>query len=328
MSKSSHRNTTIDLAKYIASLLIIGIHANLCADFNDTLRFFIVDIICRLAVPFFAVGTGYFLASRWGGDQRVNRMLLLTQEKKQIRLYFVWSVIYLLYSIPSWIQQGWFSPWAFVDYSIGAVKDGSHYHLWYILSLIYALPILFFLVSACKNRILRLIPLSISLYAIMLLFYSYNYVLPNGGGKFYELLSISFPATAALFLILPMLLLGFCIRKTTVLSKRAAIIGFVLSFLALCTEAFFLRAAGYVKVSYIIFSYSTAYFLFQSLLNINSNRKLFTKLAEISVFIYCFHPMVVETVGQKTNNNSIISYLITVVISTLVGWGYTGIKKE
>ena len=68
MSASAQRNTTIDLAKFIASLLIIGIHANIGSDINDTLRFLVVDILCRLAVPFYAVSTGYFLASGWGGE--------------------------------------------------------------------------------------------------------------------------------------------------------------------------------------------------------------------------------------------------------------------
>ena len=326
MSASAQRNTTIDLAKFTASLLIIGIHANIGSDINNTFGFLIVDILCRLAVPFYAVSTGYFLASVWGGE-RVNKTLLLRQENKLIKLYFIWSALYLLYSIPWWLHEGWFSPWAFVDYAIGAVKNGAHYHLWYILGLFYALPVMFFLLVICKTRLKVLLLLSISLYVVMLLFYSYDWILPYGGGRLHQLLSISFPATAALFLILPMLLLGFCIGNTPVLSKRIANIGFILSFLMLCTEAFFLKARGYIKVSYIVFSYPTAYFLFQALLNIRSDSKLFTKLAGISVYIYCFHPMVVETVG-KTTNNSIVLFLITVVISIFTGWGFIEIKRR
>jgi len=326
MSASAQRNTTIDLTKFTASLLIIGIHANIASDINSTLRFLVVDIICRLAVPFYAVSTGYFLASGWGG-MRVNKTLLLRQENKLIKLYFIWSALYLLYSIPWWLHSGWFSPWAFVDYAIGMVKNGAHYHLWYILSLIYALPVMFSCLPYEKNKLKMLLLLSISLYMVMLLFYSYDWILPYGGGRLYQLLSISFPATAALFLILPMLLLGFCIGNTPVLSKRMAIIGFILSFFMLCTEAFFLKARGQIKVSYIVFSYPTAYFLFQSLLNIRSASKLFTKLAGISVYIYCFHPMVVETVGIMTNN-SIVLYLISVVISIFTGWGCTEIKRR
>ncbi len=52
---------------------------------------------------------------------------------------------------------------------------------------------------------------------------------------------------------------------------------------------------------------SIVYFL--SLMNLRSDRKLFTKLADI----YYIHPMLVDTVG-KTTNNSIVLYLITVVI--------------
>lgn len=328
MSTSAQRNTTIDLAKFTASLLIIRIHTNIDSDINNPFRFLlVVDILCRLAVPFFAVSTGYFLASRWGEESKQNKTLLLRQENKLIKLYFIWSALYLLYSIPWWLHSGWFSPWAFVDYAIGAVKNGAHYHLWYILSLIYALPIMFSCLKYEKNRLKMLLLLSISLYVGMLLFYSYDWILPYGGGRLYQLLSISFPATAALFLILPMLLLGFCIGNTPILSKRMAIIGFIISLLMLGTEAYFLKARGQIKVSYIVFSYPTAYFLFQSLLNIRSDSKLFTKLAGISVYIYCFHPMVVETVGTMTNN-SIVLYLITVVVSILTGWGLTELRSR
>ena len=172
-----------------------------------------------------------------------------------------------------------------------------------------------------------LLLLSMGLYVVMLLFYSYDWLLPYGGGRLYRLLSFSFPATAALFLLLPLLLLGFCIGNTPVLSKRMANVGFMLSFLMLCAEAFFLRAQGHTKVSYIVFSYPAAYFLFQLLLNIRSECKLFTKLAGISVFIYCFHPMVVEIV-EKTTDNSLVLFLIAVAISVFAGWGYTELKRR
>ena len=72
----ARRNTTIDLAKYVASLLIIGIHTGLGADLNDTIGFVIVEIICRLAVPFFAVSTGFFLADSLAfGSEWVRKKL-------------------------------------------------------------------------------------------------------------------------------------------------------------------------------------------------------------------------------------------------------------
>ena len=56
------RNYTVDLFKFFASLLIIGIHTSPFSDVNENVYFFVVHVFCRLAVPFFAVCSGFFLA--------------------------------------------------------------------------------------------------------------------------------------------------------------------------------------------------------------------------------------------------------------------------
>ena len=55
-----------------------------------------------------------------------------------------------MFSIPFWIQTSWLSPMAFVDYAFATVTGGSHYHLWYLLYLLYSLPLAYIL--------LRLVP--------------------------------------------------------------------------------------------------------------------------------------------------------------------------
>lgn len=319
------RNTTIDLAKYIGSLLIIGIHTNLCADLNETVGFVIVDIICRLAVPFFVVSTGYFLVAQSDEDQRENITQLRRQGAKLIKLYFIWTILYLIFSIPLWIRNDWFSPWAFVDYAIGSVKNGSYYHLWYILSLIYAMPIIYILLPALKRN--YLIPISVGLYAIMLLFYSYNWCLPERCVSLVNWLSYSFPLTAGVFLMVPLLLLGIRIRIGSILPIKMVIVGLAISFCGLCAESFWLRGNGHTKVSYIIFSYLTAFFLFQLLLNIPTDRKLFTKLARISVFVYCVHPMLIEILRNYVKS-SITLYLGTALLSSLIGVGCVAIRRQ
>ena len=61
MKTITQRNAAIDLAKYIASIFIIGIHTGFFSDINQTLAFVFQNIIFRTAVPFFAVCTGFFL---------------------------------------------------------------------------------------------------------------------------------------------------------------------------------------------------------------------------------------------------------------------------
>ena len=80
------RNYTIDLFKFISSILIIGIHTNLFVDINDTLNFAFVDIICRLAVPFFAGCSGYFLSKSLAKNE-FRAKPIKKQEWKMIKLY-------------------------------------------------------------------------------------------------------------------------------------------------------------------------------------------------------------------------------------------------
>ena len=49
------RNTAIDLAKYVAAILVIGIHTSPFKEISANVDFFFCHLLCRLAVPFFAV---------------------------------------------------------------------------------------------------------------------------------------------------------------------------------------------------------------------------------------------------------------------------------
>ena len=55
------RNQTIDIAKFLAALLVIAIHTSLFEDLDSQLYFLFNSVLCRLAVPFFAATTGYYL---------------------------------------------------------------------------------------------------------------------------------------------------------------------------------------------------------------------------------------------------------------------------
>lgn len=82
MKTITQRNAAIDLAKYIASIFIIGIHTGFFSDINQTLAFVFQNIIFRTAVPFFAVCTGFFLLPRLCDTKKRNRSTFFGHEKK------------------------------------------------------------------------------------------------------------------------------------------------------------------------------------------------------------------------------------------------------
>lgn len=325
------RNSVVDLSKYIASLMVIAIHCNLFYDVNDNLNLFTVNILCRLAVPFFAVCSGYYFASKCTFDVRFektdeNKKVFLKQWKKSIFLYVFWSVLYCIFSVPYWIKSGWFSFHAFVDYGIGAVTKGSFYHLWYLLGVIYALPLLFFILKIVKTKNCLLV--SCILYFIKAVCYGYRDFMPCKIQALLRMMDKYSGVFDALFLLLPLMLMGVYIQKLKgkFVSHKKINVGFLISFALLIVEVMLLKINGVEKFSYVFFTLPTAYFLFNIIINLKFDFKS-TYLGSCSLFIYCVHPMVLNIVDRGVNN-TILIFVITCVISTLLGIVYTIIKQR
>lgn len=51
----------VDIAKYVSALLVVCIHTFPFIDINEMLNTYFIQTICRLAVPFFFMISGYFL---------------------------------------------------------------------------------------------------------------------------------------------------------------------------------------------------------------------------------------------------------------------------
>lgn len=278
-----------------------------------------------MAVPFFAVCTGYYLGNKLSFGDRLektnsNLKLFIHQWKKVFVLYFIWTCLYLVFSIPFWIQTGWLSPMAFVDYAFATMTGGSHYHLWYLLYLLYSLPLVYIL--------LRLVPakrqwlLILICWAIAIFTYTYKSFLPTGIVPSLGLLN-----HFSRFPILPsLILLGVQVSRERERERRAGrcyAVGLVISFGLLNVEAFTLRNLGIEKVSFIICTLPTIYFLFHLILEFaqfqdERKAKCAILLGNLSTIVYCIHPMFIETVGKKIDN-SVWLYIVITLMSTLIG---------
>lgn len=318
MIKITERNTTIDMFKYVASLMVVAIHTTGTFGTASNLGFGMINVVCRIAVPFFAVSSGYFYFSKLENEKYDFDMLIKAQMKKVFILYLVWTIIYLIYSIPFWLFSGWLSVHAFVDYIVASFLVGSHYHLWYLLSLLYALPIFWIVVTFIKKK--WLLPLSIMLWTVKVL--SYGYIQFFGKKKWMFEWMDKFPAFRdAIILILPLLLLGGLLRdgKKNEMNKISILL--IGSFFLLFLEAFVLKENGQTKVSFIFMTYPTVYFLMRFILNrgnIKRNKKMWMLLGRASIMVYCIHPIIGEIL-EKLITNNVICYLLTIVIATMFG---------
>ncbi len=313
----------MDLTKFIMSFFIIAIHVALFSDVNEWLYFTFVQIVCRLAVPFFAICTGYYtvgiIYSEKDEITGKKYKQVFRNWIKLIRLYTFWTIAYLLYSIPQWIKTGWFSFHAFLDYGVAAVRSGSYYHFWYLLGVIYAYPLLFLCVLVFPWKLS--ITLAVLLHFTNALLYGYNICLSSWGLLRYASFSPDSALYNAFFCILPYLLVGAYIKKGKVPERKQSVRFLIISLFCLCVEAFFLRKFGQVRYSFILCTLPVAFFLFSIVLSCNNIKEnnVITKLGKISIIIYCIHPMFVELFRQRINS-SILLFFVVSTLSTISGF--------
>lgn len=313
------RNYTVDLFKFFASLLIIGIHTSPFSDVNENVYFFVVHVFCRLAVPFFAVCSGFFLAKTNVADSGLKT--LKKQETKLIKIYLIWTFLYFLYDIPFAVKGGYFTIKNYIGFGLSVFTKGSHFHLWYLISIIYALPVFFLCVRFLSRK--AIVILMVLLYSVEAVSYGYSMWLPSSVLNIFN--QIKKPS--ALFLILPLLLLGYLIATRELPKLSFCVIGLFVSFVLLTFEAFILKSHGQEKFSYIFFTLPTAYFVFSTVIQLKfaQGLRLAKILGEVSTFIYCFHPMIVEVLPEGLP--SLQKYSIVAFVSVLVSVGYYYIKK-
>ena len=92
-NKTKARNNSLDIVKFIAALLVVGVHANFLNDISPTVAKVVNAALGRMAVPFFACVTGYFLTKHEKKDSRG----WIKNIKSLLSYYVVFSVIYIIW---------------------------------------------------------------------------------------------------------------------------------------------------------------------------------------------------------------------------------------
>lgn len=293
----------LDIAKFLCALLVICIHASPFADSSELTQFYAVQVIARIAVPLFYAMSGFLFFGRLeyesGRIKRCapNQTRLLRYIGRTGLLYIGWSAAYLLaVSIPMWYRSGWWGLHVVKDYLVSLVFKGGHYHLWYLLALIYAVPVLYGLLSVLDMR--KAAWIAVPLWICECLTYSYSWVgidriaaVTMIGSKMPILFDTFFRAV-------PLLLLGAVQAR-----EHAAVPSsgrkFLLSLLLCICEAsvlyFFTPNEAYF--SYLFSTPLAAYSGLRFLLSckpLRVSHKAAALLRRSSTIIYVLHPMVID----------------------------------
>lgn len=320
-------DSSIDIVKFISSFLIVSIHSSPFEDYSATFNYYFENVFARIAVCLFFVITGYYF---FKGIDFENGKIKKSKENKQrlfkyvsriLILYVVWSLIYLVWMIPEWYNTGWLSLMAFIDFGISFLLNSGYYHLWFLLGLIYAIPIMYFLLRFIRLK--YFVVLSFLIYIFGMLSNTYSFIgLPTN--KYIQMLYESVPIlNTVIFVVIPLLCISIITQKINLPSRVYGVLSVLFLILYSC-EAMYLYGITKGEGSYtyiIVFTIPATLFAFLFLKSLKCNINNGYFLRKTSTLIYCVHPLIINIIhlcfGENTLNST-LEYLIVAILSMLL----------
>ncbi|PGS77202.1 hypothetical protein COC69_20675 [Bacillus cereus] len=311
-------NVAIDITRVIAAILVITIHTDPLSHYSQDGNYFLVSVLARVAVPFFFVTSGYFfvLKVHIKHSLKENLSRVVQVISRLVKLYVIWTLIYFLFQMYSWIKSG--ESWGFwLVYFQKTFFEGSYYTLWYLPALIFAIAFSFVLFKLCKPRIV----LGITLILFICGTFMQTYFDIFGLKEFFSWYYTIFLTTRnGLFFGSFFVSLGMYIaylKKRN--SQKYNIVGLSLSFGLLIVEVFSVQHLTFTKGNGMWFMLAPAtYFLFMALMNINLEKhSCYQNLRSLSFLMYVSHGLFLILFSKLYAIDSLL-YFTFVLLGTYI----------
>lgn len=304
---------SIDLAKFIAAILVIMIHVLPFGRSNSytvkLLNYGVQNWLARISVPFFFVCSGFFLYKK-----TTITTFDIEPTKKHIihllKLYLIWTIIYLPLNAVAFLGDPKGILHAALLYLRDCIFAGSFAQLWYIPATIFAFFLISFLLSK-KDPPIIIVLFSFLAYLVGLLAQSYFGILrplervaPSTWSFLRTLQKIIVTTRDGFFEGFFFVGLGmiFAYYEITI-PKKKALIGFLCSFSLMFVEAFFLKYINFVRATDMyLFLIPTTIFGFSYVLQTRlPDSPIFLELRRLSLLIFYSHPWITVfvSVGLK-----------------------------
>ena len=156
-----------DFIKFICSILVIEIHINFFGEFNTFSRIIIKYTLCRMAVPFFFLSSGFFFFGKLENESSAKKYI-----GRICSLYAVYTAVYFFCRIPQIIAD-----------PLNTLKDwipkifiyASYIHLWYMLALAASCIIIFLLYKKLRVKLEAIVIVSFIFHLCGILLFSYGF---------------------------------------------------------------------------------------------------------------------------------------------------------
>lgn len=326
--KDRREYNSIDLMKFICSLLIVAIHARPLNSYSLLADYVLTHWLARIAVPFFFIASGYLLFMK---TDYVNfdKNIPLKYVWKLFKMYSLWTLIYLPLILRDQIladKKG--AAHALVMWVRSFILEG-YGQLWYLNASVLAVLILTFLISK-KVSIKGILGWAAFLYCIGLFDQPYFGILEQlkGMDVIWALLTmikkIIITTRDGIFMGFLFMGMGMVFAfKPVFIKMRTAVFLFVITMLLFLCEVMVVRrfnlAQGYDTC---LFLAPVAFFLFYIVLHIElPSHKMYKHLRKWSVYMFLLHPIVMELTitvrSELLHGNLLLNYCMVVVVTIL-----------
>ena len=318
---------SIDVMKWICSLLVVVIHCKPLLPYSELLNVVTAEGLCRIAVPFFFAVSGLLMCgklSETADDSIRQKQICCKAAQKNIKLYLGWSAVYWIYYLPEWYAEHQRTMHNLLDQlRLMLIDMGSCYHFWYMVSLIYVMP---FAAALFRRKTGELLTIILLLWPIQCLRYSYRW-LPGGEVLPWDTMYCD-ALMNTVFCALPLLALGIlCFRYHARLDSRKWLFLLVLSGILNMIELLLIYRLSPNKnhFEFLLTMPLVSFCLINFLLSVNlrfSDRRIPAALRGASVWIYCVHPMIIGAYGRINSGWGIRRFIIVITICLLTSAGY------
>lgn len=287
-----------------------------------------VQILVRVAVPFFFCVTGYF----WGeAVSCAGGVAIRMAFRKNLRQYVAWSAFYftvIFVSNPELLTLKSLK-WMLADFFV----NGSYYHLWYMVAVLWGLAAFARLYRVRRTEVLGG---TVALYLLGLLGTSYYALGSKIPGVSVLIQAPYFNAIRRIALMgFPFLMLGWMLfqKRDAILclSVRKTVCGAAAATLLFVIEIVFVVITGAARSIVItVFLYPLVALLFALCLKWPLPRcaALGAYCRSMAGTVYFLHPFVILLLGKCTDVVGLPLFLLTAVVSTAVAWPVAYLKQK
>lgn len=319
---------SIDICKIFMAVCVVAIHTQPLKNYSGNICL-IYNAVVRLAVPFFFISAGFLLANKLTlANTNYEKIdTIRNYLTKIIKLYLLWTAIYLPMAIYHFISSGTGYIKATLIYIRGFLLIGEQYNswpLWYLLSTIYALLFMLLLLRYTRIKMKGMVYIGILFYLFSIgvtYLTEYEQELPTIAGFIQKIFRYSIGSgrifTGFFFLPVGMLLAE---------RKNSKWIGGVVMLFSFC---------GYLLVNNSINSIFTAFcaiglFMFVKELHL-SDAPIYAFVRKISSVIYFIHMYVWTAyymLVYKEKTFGMDSFIFTTMVSCLIGIAFFALRNK